>query len=137
MRTRLIVSCILCVALLAAVAYAAHHETDALIELDKKWGSAVGDQAPATLDEILADDLLAITGNGVQDKAAMIAESTAEDAPTGPYVAGDYKVQFLDDNTAIMVHSTGDPDPHWSLHVWKKKDGKWQVVGSASTPKAE
>jgi hypothetical protein len=32
-----------------------------------------------------------------------------------------------------MVHHAGDPE-HWSLHVWQKRDGEWQVVASAATP---
>ena len=60
-------------------------------------------------------------------------ESSAE-----PYVAGDYAVEFLDTDTAVMVHSAGTgEDLHWSLHVWKKSGGKWQVVATASIPSGD
>lgn len=134
MRMKSIVTCLICGALTALAASGAHHETDALIELDKEWGGAQGAEAAAILDGILADDVLAVDGQGIGSKAQMLEAATADDAPTGPYVAGDYEVRFLDDNTAVMAHSTGEPDPHWSLHVWKKRDGKWLVVASISTP---
>jgi hypothetical protein len=124
----------LCLGLVAVIATAAHHETEALIELDKKWGSAQGADAAGVLDGIIADDVLAVSGEGLGSKAAMLEEAASEDAPAGPYIAGDYKVRFLDDDTAVMVHSAGEPDPHWSLHVWEKRDGKWQVVATISTP---
>ncbi len=132
---RWIVTCVLCLTLMAVAAWAAHHEIDQLVELDKKWGSAAqGEDAAAVLGEILADDLLAIDVGGVVTKADMLEATLAEDAPTGPYMAGDYVVRFLSDDIAVMLHSAGEPDPHWSLHVWQMKDGRWQVVASASSP---
>jgi hypothetical protein len=44
---------------------------------------------------------------------------------------------MLSDDIAVMTHHAGDPDPHWSMHVWQKKDGGWQVVASATVPLEE
>ena len=49
-------------------------------------------------------------------------------------VADEYQVRFLDDETAVMTHRASAPDPHWSMHVWAKRDGAWQVVATMSTP---
>ena len=55
------------------------------------------------------------------------------EAPDEPYVAGDYKVQLVDADTAVMIHSAGTGDEaHWSMHVWQKTDAGWIVVATAS-----
>ncbi len=111
-------------------------DTSDLIALDKTWGSAgvKGDtKAVATL---LSDKLVSVSGDGVTDKKGELASS--EPAPAGTmYEAGDYKVMFLDPDTAIMTHSTKGEDAHYSLHVWSRKGGTWQVVATSSTPVAK
>ena len=119
----------------AAIAVAAHHEGEALITLDKEWGAAAqGQEAVAALKKIIADDVVQLSGTGVGSKAAMIEDAQSDDAPTGPYLADNYSVKMLSDDVAVMTHHAGDPDPHWSMHVWQMKDGKWQVVASATVP---
>jgi Domain of unknown function (DUF4440) len=105
-----------------------------LIALDKKWGESQGSDAIQTL---LADDLVAIGPQGLGSKADLVADAASAEAPEGPYMAGDYKVNFLASDVAIMTHSTGGDDPHWSMHVWHKRDGKWQVAATASTPQGK
>ena len=71
--------------------------------------------------------------NGVSGKADLLKAMADDDPPAGPYVAGDYKVEFLDSNTAVMTHSVGSGgDRYWSMHVWRKNGGKWQVAATAS-----
>lgn len=137
MNRAIVVSTVL-VTLIAGLAVAMHHESDALIKLDKEWGAAAqGQDAVDAINRIISDDLLAIGVGGLETKAGMIEAAQGEDAPTGPYVADNYEVKFLTDDVAVMVHHAGDPDPHWSLHVWQKKGEKWTVVASASAPEAE
>jgi len=137
MNRKVVISAVL-VTLLAGLAVAMHHETDALIELDKEWGAAAqGEEAVAAINRIVSDDVLAIGVNGLGSKEAMIEATQGDDAPTGPYMADNYEVKFLTDDVAVMVHHAGDPGPHWSLHVWQKKGEKWMVVASASAPEAE
>jgi len=125
-------------ALVAGIAIAMSHDTDALIELDKEWGAAAqGQEAVDALNRIIAKDVIQISGNGVATRADMITETQAADAPTGPYKADNYKVKYITDDVAVMTHHAGDPDPHWSLHVWQKKGGKWVVVASASAPETK
>ncbi len=107
------------------------NEADVLIELDKEWGEAEG---PESVEPLLADNIVALGLGGVQSKAQMLEALESDDAPTGPYIAGDYDVRFLSEDVAVMIHSAGEPGPHWSMHVWQKRDGKWQVVASANVP---
>jgi len=119
---------IMCIGVFSSLANAGG--ADKLIALDKAWGSASG---PDDASVLISDKLIAVDGDGVTGKAEQMKALASADAPDGPYVAGDYQVQFLDDNTAVMVHSagTGD-DAHWSMHVWQKSGGKWQVAATAS-----
>ncbi len=116
---------------------AAGDATETLVELDKKWGEAGIKGDTAALRGLLADELIAISPGGLRGKPDLLAD--AESPPEGAttYEASDYEVRFLDEKTAIMVHRVGDPDPHWSLHVWVKRDGRWQVVANANTPVQE
>lgn len=109
-------------------------DTDSLISLDKQWGESEGSDALAPL---LSDSVIAVAVDGLGDKKAMLEAADNAEPATGPYMAGDYKVQFLSDDIALMVHSTAPPEPHWSLHVWQKIDGAWRVAATASVPVAE
>ncbi|MGB6334093.1 MAG: nuclear transport factor 2 family protein [Thermoanaerobaculia bacterium] len=125
-------------ALVAGIAIAMHHENDALIALDKEWGAAAqGQEAVDAITRIIAEDVIAMSGDGIGSRADMIAEAQSADAPTGPYKADSYEVKMITDDIAVMTHHAGDPDPHYSLHVWQKKGGKWVVVASASAPETK
>ena len=132
MNIKTITGVVICLILIIPTANAG--DSDALIQMDKDWGSA-----PASDDagRFLSDDIMALDSTGVTGKAEMIEAAASADGPTGPYVAGDYEVRFLSHDIAVMVHSAASPDPHWSMHVWQKKDGKWQVAATASIPVAE
>ena len=106
--------------------------TDDLIALDEDWGGAEGPDAIAPL---LADSVIAVGTDGVADKQMMLEAAANAEPASGPYMAGDYKVQFLSDDIAVMVHSTAPPEAHWSLHVWQLVDGEWRVAATASVPR--
>ena len=109
-------------------------DTDALIKLDKQWGevSLKGDTSAA--GKFLSDRLVSVTEKGVRGKQAELADMPAE--PGVRYEATDYKVTFLDPDTAIMTHGTKGADAHYSLHVWSRKSGTWQVIATSTTPAA-
>jgi len=132
MKIRKIAGLVICLGLIAPAANAG--DADALIQLDKEWGSAPGTDA---FSHFIADGILALGPTGVTGKTEMIEAAANADAPTGPYVAGDYEVRFLSKDIAVMVHSAGAPDPHWSMHVWQKQDGKWRVAATAAIPVEE
>ena len=129
MKTTKILGSLLGLLVFAGIANA--DDTNTLIELDKKWGESEGAEALAPL---LSDDILAIDDEGLGGKAEMLAAAAEAEPATGAYDAGDYKVNFLGDDVAVMVHSTGTPEPHWSMHVWQKLDGEWRVTATASVP---
>jgi hypothetical protein len=129
MRTAKILGSIL--GLLVFVGIANADDTEALIDLDKKWGESQGADALAPL---LSDDILAIGVDGLGGKAEMLAAADEAEPAAGPYDAEGYKVRFLSDDVAVMVHSADGPEPHWSMHVWQKLDGEWHVTATASVP---
>ena len=129
MKTTKILGNLLGLLVFAGIANA--DDTNTLIELDKKWGESEGAEALAPL---LSDDILAIDVEGLGGKAEMLAAAAEAEPTTGAYDAGDYKVNFLGDDVAVMVHSTRTPEPHWSMHVWQKLDGEWRVTATASVP---
>jgi hypothetical protein len=116
-----------------------------LITLDKSWGEAGLKGDSAVLETILADDFIGNSPTGVATKAQNIAEAktNAPDITNATYVADEYTVRFLDPNTAVMTHRAVEKglnkgkeynDQHRSMHVWVKRDGRWQVVASQATP---
>jgi len=132
MRTTKILS--LATILLLSAGFASAGDADKLIELDKKWGESEGADALAPM---LLDEIIAVGADGIGDKEAMLEQADDAEPATGPYEAGDYKVRFLNEDIAVMVHSTPMPEPHWSMHVWQKVDGKWRVAATAAVPVAE
>mgnify|MGYP000111266009 CR=1 FL=1 len=118
------------VGVLSAIATAG--DSDALIALDKAWGEAKNAE---DIQGLVSDNLLSLDPSGVTGKAELIKAMGEAEPSDAPYIAGDYKVNFTDKQTAIMVHSAGSgKDAHWSMHVWKKVEGKWQVAATASIP---
>ena len=120
--------------LLTIAALANADDTATLIELDKEWGESQGAEA---LSPLLLDSLIQISVDGLGDKTSMLDEAENAEPASEPYAAGDYKVQFLSENIAVMVHSTPAPEAHWSMHVWQKVDGEWKVAASAGIPVGE
>lgn len=110
-------------------------DTDALIALDKQWGESgvKGDMTVAA--KLLADQVVSVTANGVRGKQGELADN--EPAPAGTrYEPTDYKVTFINPDTAIMTHGTKGAEAHYSLHVWSRKGGNWQIVATSTTPAA-
>ena len=113
----------------AAAAYAAD-DTDALIALDKQWGESAVKGDKTVSEKLLAEKVVSVDENGVMGKQAMLAALKA--APAGThYEPTDYKVTFMNPDTAIMTHGTKGADTHYSLHVWSRKGGTWQIVATS------
>ena len=115
-----------------AVVFAAENVQDELIELDKKWGEAALKGDKAAVANILADDVMVVGPLGMFTKAEALEAIEAREATT--YMTSEYKVMMLGKETAVMSHRAGGEQPHGSLHVWVKRDGKWQVVANAFVP---
>jgi hypothetical protein len=113
----------------AAAAYAAD-DTETLIALDKQWGESAVKGDKTVSEKVLADKVVSVDENGVMGKQAMLAD--LKPAPAGTlYEPAGYKVTFLNPDTAIMTHSTKGTDAHYSLHVWSRKGGTWQIVATS------
>jgi len=112
---------------------AAADDTDALIALDKQWGESVVKGDTAVSAKVLADKVVSVTESGVQGKQRMLTD--LKPAPAGTrYEPTDFKVTFINPDTAIMTHGTQGADAHYSLHVWSRKSGTWQVIATSTTP---
>lgn len=108
-------------------------DTDALIALDKQWGESVVKGDTTVSAKLLADKVVSVTESGVTGKQGTLADM--KPAPAGTrYESTDYKVTFINPDTAIMTHSTKGADAHYSLHVWSRKGGTWQVIATSTTP---
>jgi Domain of unknown function (DUF4440) len=110
-------------------------DSDALIALDKQWGESIlkGDTSVST--KLLADAVVSVDDKGMQGKQAVLANIKA--APAGErYEPTDYKVTFINPDTAIMTHGAKGQAAHYSLHVWSRKGNTWQVVATSLTPAA-
>ncbi|MFC4311411.1 nuclear transport factor 2 family protein [Steroidobacter flavus] len=120
--------------LLILCAANAHADDKAsLIALDKQWGEAVGKGDKTAAAKIVADNSVSVDEHGMKNKQQQLDDIKA--APAGEkYEAVDYKVTFLNPDTAIMTHSTKGTDAHYSLHVWARKGGTWQVIATSTTP---
>jgi hypothetical protein len=82
---------------------------------------------------LLADKVVSVSEKGIEGKEANIASLKA--APSGAsYEPSDYKVTFLNPDTAVMTHSAKGTNAHYSLHVWSKASGTWQIVATSTTP---
>jgi hypothetical protein len=115
----------------AATAYAAD-DTEALIALDKQWGESIVKGDATVSEKLLADKVVSVDQNGVMGKKEIIAD--IKPAPAGTrYEATGYKVTFMNPDTAIMTHGTKGGDSHYSLHVWSRKGGTWQIVATSMT----
>jgi hypothetical protein len=118
-----------------------------LISVDKQWGEAGGDTAK--LDKIIGDNLVAIGTKGeAQNKQQMIADNKATSAGVqdASYTPDEYKFEMLSPDVVVMTHrgttkgmQNGKEvtESHRSLHVFQKRDGRWQVVANAQLPISE
>jgi hypothetical protein len=118
-----------CLVMFAATARAAD-DTATLIALDKQWGESAVKGDKTVSEKLLSDNVVSVDENGVMGKQAMLAD--LKPAPAGThYEPTDYKVSYLNPDTAIMTHSTKGADSHYSLHVWIRKGGTWQIVATS------
>ena len=142
---RIFVTTLLCIAVALVVSTQAkdvpNDVQQTLISLDKQWGEAGGDTAK--LDKIIGDKLLAVSSKGeAQNKQQMIADNkaTAAGVQNASYMLDEYKFEMLSPDVVVMTHrgttkgmQNGKEvtESHRSLHVFQKRDGRWQVVANA------
>jgi len=131
MKSRTVLLGLLASTLAIGAAQAADDVAEKLITLDKQWGEATVKGDAKTVASLLADDMMSVDDQGVSGKAEQLNVEPQADAA---YTAGDYKVMFVDDTTAVMTHTVAGAQAHRSFHVWAKRDGAWKVVATMSMP---
>ncbi len=120
--------------LLVFAAGAGATDTDDLIALDKQWGESGVKGDPTVATKLLSDKVVSVTENGVRGKQGELADMEPAAAGTR-YEPTDYKVTFVNPNTAIMTHGTKGAEAHHSLHVLsREKGGQWLIVATSTTP---
>lgn len=134
MKNRYLPLAVLALTFASGVAQAAEDAKEQLILLDKQWGEATIKGDKKVIASLLAEELISVDEQGVTGKAEQLA---VEPQPGAPYTSGDYKVMFVDETTAVMVHTVGGAQPHRSFHVWAKRDGAWKVVATMAAPIAK
>ena len=108
-------------------------------KLDDRWGKAIVAHDVATLDKLLADDLIYGHASGVLDtKAKYIAKIKSGKQVYATLERKNVSVRILDANSAIThswMHVTGTnqdgkfDDKVMMLHIWTKRKGAWQLAG--------
>src|SRR4030095_2726308 len=130
-RTFIVVGTLLVMFTASAIA----DDKETLISLDKQWGEAVGKGDKAAAAKFIAENSVSVDDKGMKNKQQQIDDIQPSPAG-GKYEAVDYKVTFINPDTAIMTHSTKGAEAHHSLHVWSRKGGTWQVIATSTTPAA-
>jgi hypothetical protein len=136
LMNRFVITTLVAPLLLAGAALARADDSAALIALDKQWGEARIKADMSAVGALLGDQLVSVSESGVRNRA----EELADNAPitdVKAYEPTDFKVVFLNPDTAIMTHGVKGGDGHYSLHVWSRTGGSWKVVASSTTPAAK
>jgi ketosteroid isomerase-like protein len=113
-----------------------------IIELDRKRMQAMADKDIATLEAVIADDLIYTHSSARLDtKASLIGNMKSGSTVYSSVVPSDVKAQDLGDAVVltgiaqIKVNSGGKPMAFGVrfTDVYAKRDGKWQMVVWQST----
>jgi ketosteroid isomerase-like protein len=108
-----------------------------LAEAVKGYDKAQIDGSRALLETYLADDYALVNGSAqIENKAQMIAESTAVGFHMKPYVVRDQIVRVWSTGAVMagLVEIEGEDGgkPFRGrmrfADIWRKRDGRWQVV---------
>lgn len=114
--------------LIVPFALAATDTKEDLIKLDKEWGVANLAADKSTLAKLYADELIAVTPQGILTKTDML---DVQPADSTDYMTSNYQVKMLGDSVAVMAHKG---EGYRSLHVFEKRGSGWQVVATATIP---
>ena len=122
---------------------AAHAETSEQAQaLDRKWAEATTRVDVAVLNQILSDDLTYTHSSGeTQGKAEFIASVRSKELQYHSIEFESANVRFygnavlISSHVRVQVTAAGhDQSVHACfLHVWVKKNGRWQMVAHQAT----
>jgi ketosteroid isomerase-like protein len=122
-----------------------NNDEQELIRLDREWGTASMKGDAAFLNRIYADDFTTSTPQGMRNKQQIVDETVKDAAnlKNPAYTSDNYAVRFIGSDTAVMTHTgvaSGEDrgkafnDPHRSMHIWVRRNGRWQVFATTAAP---
>lgn len=143
---RTIAHALLVIALLIGlfVAFDAHSQgapDQELKALEQSRGEAIRTGDTETLDRLYADDFQGVTTTGqVVEKATLMSVFKRVD-PRLTFTNGDMKVRVIGDVALVSGLVTGKAGGEVVtefryLHIYEKREGRWQLTAGQSTPVA-
>jgi ketosteroid isomerase-like protein len=112
-----------------------------VLALNNAWADAITKGDAATLDRILADDVIVTSGNGeIRNKAAEIKDSAGPPDPdfvwTRPFTTEDVRVRIYRDSALVTGRAKWGfryrgPEVNQErryTHMYVKQQGKWRIV---------
>jgi len=105
-----------------------------VIALEKQSWEAIKTKDVKFLDALLTDDAIAVSGDGVANKAQWLKSTFADGCALKSYSTQDFKVVMFDKNTAMVTYKAtqdsacnGKQDPAniWLSSLYVKRGGKW------------
>jgi ketosteroid isomerase-like protein len=131
------------IALFVALLATAHAQTPEQAKtLDRKWADATMHADAAALNDLLADDLTYThTGGNTQTKAEFIASvrekkiryDSIEFEDTNARVYGNTAVITSRVHVKVTVDGRDVTLHPCFLHIWVKRNGRWQLVAHQAT----
>ena len=118
-------------------------EQDRLIDLEKKWNAAFyADKDPMFIENVLADDYIAIYGDGSRgDKAKELGIARSFSQQVLSAVQDEFTVKIFGDTAVVWFTLRlvgpvrGEPMETTTRYVdvFVRRDNRWQCVSSQST----
>ena len=113
----------------------------ALINLEKKWNEAYRKKDVATLNSILADDIIIIYGDGTRATKSEDIASIGVDEQIESSTLDDFQVRVYKDTAVVMSRLTSSGVRHGKkfnaqfqyIDVYRRRDGRWQCVITQNT----
>ncbi len=129
-------------ATLVAMAALAAENPSTIIDQDKAWAAAVMKSDVASLEKLLADDLVYTHSTGAIDTKKIYIDSIKSGVQK--YISVEHlnpKVQVFENaavlTTGLKMHTSRDGKEQTAsfrlIHVWAKKGGQWQLVAHQTT----
>ena len=137
--------CLVITLLMTASAYAQEPLSDEkqILKLEDDWGRALQSRDRRILDRIVARDFTFIEPDGtVKKRAEYLADRSSDATVTESFVLADLEVRVFGNSALASGVATVRERRHEKRYrfrlrwkeLWRKENGRWQVVASQATP---